>query len=145
MAISFHPRPGQILTCDFTVGFKEPELIKHRPVIVLTPPMNGRSNLVTVVGLSTERPDPLMDFHYLLPKASLPMLGQFQRKESWVKGDMIYAVGFHRLNLIQLGARDTNGKRLYFKNRLGRERMRIIYSCVLAGLNLGMLAEHIPK
>ena len=42
MAITFHPKPGQILMCDFTYGFREPEMIKNRPVIVLTPSMAGR-------------------------------------------------------------------------------------------------------
>lgn len=144
MAITFHPRPGQILWCDFSPSFKEPEMVKTRPVLVLTPPMIGRAGLVTVVALSTARPNPSRSFHCQLPKKSLPMTGKFQSNETWVKGDMIYAVGFHRLNLIKLGGRDANGKRLYFKARLGRDRMREIYGCVLHGLNLGMLAEHIP-
>ena len=77
--------------------------------------------------------------------ATLPMLGNFQTKETWVKGDMVYAVGFDRLNLIKLGHRSADGKREYFTNRLGRERMREIYGCVLHGLNLGSLVAHIPE
>ncbi len=145
MSITYHPRPGQILMCAFPKGFKEPEMVKNRPVVILTPAMTGRPNLVTIVGLSSVRPDPVRDFHLLLPKASLPMLGDFQSKETWVKGDMIYAVGFHRLNLIRLGTHDVDGKRHYFKSRLGRPRMRKIYTCVLHGLNLGPAAAHIPE
>lgn len=145
MAIKHHPRAGQILMCDFRIGFKEPELVKHRPVVVLTPIMDGRSGLVTVVGLSTVQPDPIKKFHCLLPKASLPMIGNFQKHETWVKGDMVYAVGFHRLDLIQLGTRNSDGKREYFRSRLGRPMMREIYSCVLHGLNLGALVAHIPE
>lgn len=49
MPITFHPKPGQILFCDFSSGFKEPEMIKNkRPVIVLSGPIKGRSNLVTI-------------------------------------------------------------------------------------------------
>ena len=145
MALTFHPRPGQILICNFTKGFKEPELIKRRPVVVLTPSMRGRDGLVTVVGLSSIKPEPVCNFHCVLPKASLPMLGEYQDQETWVKGDMIYAVGFHRLNLIQLGTHQQNGKRKYYKARLGRERMREIYGCVLHGLNFPTLIEHIPE
>jgi len=145
MPITIHPRPGQILYCDFSKGFRPPEIVKMRPVIVLTPAMDGRADLVTVVAVSSVRPEPKYPFHYLLPKASLPMLRDFQAAESWVKGDMIYAVGFHRLNLIRLGARGPNGKRLYFQSRLGRTQMREIYSCVLHGLKLGMLSAHIPE
>jgi uncharacterized protein YifN (PemK superfamily) len=123
LAIIFHPRVGLILQCDFSSGFKEPEMVKKRPVIVLTPSMKGRVKLVTVLALSTQKPNPKELFHYKLPKASMPQLGRFQEKDTWVKGDMIYTVGFHRLDLIQLGKKDPNtGKRLYFDKRLGRDQ-----------------------
>lgn len=106
--------------------------------------MNGRPNLVTVVALSTKQSQPVMPYHLELPLASLPQLKRFQEQASWVKGGMIYTVGFHRLDLIQLGKRDpSKGKRVYFKQRLGRERMKQVYSCVMHGLNLGHLAQHI--
>lgn len=115
-----------------------------RPVVALTSSMRGRSNLVTVVSLSTKEPPVILDHHYKLPRASMPMLPRFQDNETWVKGDMIYTVGFHRLDLIRLGTKDrTTGKRQYFKRRLGREQMTEIYSCVLSGLNLKHLIEHI--
>jgi uncharacterized protein YifN (PemK superfamily) len=40
MAITFHPEPRMVLVCDFTTGFKEPEMVKVRPVIVLSPQRN---------------------------------------------------------------------------------------------------------
>lgn len=145
MPITIHPKVGQILLCDFSSGFKEPEMVKSgRPVVVLSPAMQGRPNLVTVVALSTEPPAPVMPYHMELPRGVLPQLGRFQERPSWVKGDMVYAVGFHRLDLIQLGKRDRQtGKRVYFTRRLGRERMRQIYGCVMHGLKLGHLAPHI--
>lgn len=145
MAITFHPQPGQILLCDFSQGFKEPEMVKsHRPVIVLTAPMVGRANLVTVLALSTKQPDNIMPFHYKIPRKSMPQLGRFQENDTWVKGDMIYTAGFHRLDLIRLGKKDNKtGKRLYFNQKLGREQMREIYKCALHGLNLGALGVHL--
>ncbi|WP_081617423.1 MULTISPECIES: type II toxin-antitoxin system PemK/MazF family toxin [unclassified Thioalkalivibrio] len=145
MAITIHPKVGQILLCDFSAGFKNPEMVKSgRPVVVLSPLMQGRPNLVTVVALSTKRPDPIMPFHLELPRAALPQLGRFQEQSSWVKGDMVYSVGFHRLDLIKLGKRDSRtGKRMYFTRCLSKERMREIYGCVMHGLNLGHVAPHI--
>ncbi|MAT66235.1 MAG: hypothetical protein CMN57_11400 [Gammaproteobacteria bacterium] len=145
MPITIHPKVGQILLCDFSLGFKEPEMVKSgRPVVVLSPTMKGRPNLVTVVALSTEPPAPVMPYHLELPRAALPQLGRFQERPSWVKGDMVYTVGFHRLELIRVGKRDPRtGKRFYFTQRLGREHMRQIYGCVLHGLNLGHLVPHI--
>lgn len=37
MALRFHPKPGTILMCDFDTGFQVPEMVKKRPVIVLSP------------------------------------------------------------------------------------------------------------
>lgn len=83
MAITFHPHPGQILLCDFSQGFKEPEMVKsHRPVVVLTAQMVGRANLVTVLALSTKEPDNIMSFHYKIPRQSMPQLGRFQENDT---------------------------------------------------------------
>ena len=144
MAVTFHPKPGLILLCDFEPGFKEPEMVKKkRPVVVLTGAIQGRSNLVTVVPLSHTEPKPPQRYHYKIPKASLPMVGKFQDGDSWLKGDMIYTVGFHRLTLIRLGKRGGDGKRLYFDGRLGREQMKLIYQCVMHGLNMSHLAGYV--
>ncbi|MBT7307166.1 MAG: type II toxin-antitoxin system PemK/MazF family toxin [Gammaproteobacteria bacterium] len=144
MAITFHPRPGQILLCDFSNGFKAPEMVKSgRPVVVISKPIEGRSNLVTILCLSTVEPNPVESFHYRIPKNSMPQLGRFQRSDSWVKGDMIYTVGFHRLDLIRLGKRDVGGKRVYFLQKLGRDQMKEIYKCALHGVGLGNLCEHL--
>jgi mRNA interferase MazF len=145
MTITYHPQPGQILLCDFSAGFKEPEMVKtNRPVVVLTGAIKGRSNLVTVVPLSTVSPEPPQRYHYKIPKASMPMLSMFQQNDSWVKGDMIYTFGFHRFNSILL-KRGLDNKREYFRQRLGREQMQQIYKCVLYGLNLGYLEQYINR
>lgn len=144
MTITFHPRLGQLLMCNFESGFRKPEMTKVRPVIVISPKRKSGANLVTVVALSTVEPAPIMRFHAILPNEHLPMLNNFQRGTSWIKGDMIYSVGFHRLNLIQLGNRNTlTGKRMYFKKHLGRGIMKTVHECVLAGLNLQRLAKHL--
>lgn len=143
MSISIHPKIGQILLCDFS-GFKEPEMVKSkRPVIVVSSEIKGRSRLVTIAPLSTVKPEPVQLYHYMLPKKSMPMLSNFQGAESWVKGDMLYTVAFHRLDLIRLGTKNAAGKRDYFQNRLGREQMQEIYKCILHGLNLSKLTSHL--
>jgi mRNA interferase MazF len=71
------------------------------------------------------------------------MLGLFQNNDSWVKGDMLYTVGFHRLDRVRLGKRHSDGKRKYFDNKLGKDQMKLIYQCVMHGLNLGKLAAYL--
>lgn len=134
-----------MLHCDFSRGFQAPEMVKSgRPVLVLSPNMQGRGQLVTVVALSTAKPPIVRPYHYQLPKNVMPQLGRFQEKDTWVKGDMIYTIGFHRLDLIRLGKREPRtGKRLYFTQRLEREQMKQVYSCVLHGLSLAHLPQHL--
>ena len=55
MPLRFFPRAGQVFVCDFT-SFKEPEMTKKRPVIVISPRLPYRSDIVTVVPLSTTPP-----------------------------------------------------------------------------------------
>jgi mRNA interferase MazF len=67
----------------------------------------------------------------------MPTASGFQEEDSWLKSDMIYTLGLHRLNLIQLK------KRLYFKHCLGSEPMKRIYQCVMHGLSLAKPAQHV--
>ena len=74
------------MLCYFS-DFKEPEMVKKNiPVIVLSSALKGRDKLLTIVPLSTVKPDSIQPYHYLLPKKSMPMIGIFQERESWVKG-----------------------------------------------------------
>ena len=54
--ITFHPKPGHVLICDFNTGFRPPEMVKKRPVVVIS---ESRQQLVTVVPLSTTEPNPI--------------------------------------------------------------------------------------
>ncbi|MFP4146587.1 MAG: type II toxin-antitoxin system PemK/MazF family toxin [Halorhodospira sp.] len=139
MPVQYHPKPGQILMCDFS-GLQPPEMVKKRPVVIFTPELAGRAKLVTVVPLSSTRPDPIRPYHLQLPNRELPQLGWFQENETWLKGDMLYTVALRRLDLVRLGKRDPEtGKRRYFQRRLGQELRREIEVCVLNGLGLGHL------
>jgi uncharacterized protein YifN (PemK superfamily) len=142
MALTFHPEPGTFLICDFSKGFKAPEMVKRRPVLVVSPRLKRASGLCTVVAISTVPPETTENWHYELPSASMPNTPQFQEKGSWVKGDMIYRVAFERLNLINMGKDYQTGKRTYFKQRLGREQMKGVYGCILHSMNLGHLSPH---
>jgi uncharacterized protein YifN (PemK superfamily) len=140
MGLTYHPKVGQILLCDFS-GFRPPEMVKKRPVIVLAPPHTGGSELSTVVPLSTVTPEPVQPYHYLLPRQCLPKQKFFMGKNTWLKGDMVYTVGFHRLEAIQVGRDPQTGKRVYFSNKLGREHMKNIYTCVLHGLHMSWIVN----
>jgi len=56
-------------------------------------------------------------------------------KSCWVKGDMIYALSFERVDLFSLG-RDGNGRRSYQTKTVSNDSLRKIQACMLAALGL---------
>lgn len=134
-----HPQTGVVLMCDFNAGFKSPEMVKRRPVVVISPRIKSRVGLCTVVALSTKAPTPVMPYHCqinLRPELPAP----FDSDGVWVKGDMVNVVGFHRLDLFRLG-RDENGKRDYLLEPLSADNIKEIRACVLRALGLQSLTK----
>lgn len=141
MPIRFHPRLGTIVACDFGAGFKEPEMIKRRPVVVISPAISTRRGLCTVVALSTTPPRPALSYHCEL-SVNPPLPSPWSSETMWVKGDMVYAVAFHRLDLIRTG-KDALGQRTYLDTPLPAEDIRRVRCCVLSALGLVALTRHI--
>jgi uncharacterized protein YifN (PemK superfamily) len=141
MPIKEHPFPGTVLLCDFSNGFKVPEMDKRRPVVVISPKIAARPRLCTVVALSTSEPNPVMPYHCQIdiePKLPDP----WQSEGLWVKGDMINAVGFHRLDFFRLG-KDKSGKRIYYYKPISKENIKSVRTCVLKALNMSSLTKHL--
>jgi len=127
--------------CDFNQGFREPEMVKHRPVVVISPRIVARPKLCTVVALSTTAPDPVMQYHCQVD-FDPPLPHWMDSKGIWIKGDMVQAVGFHRLDFIKFGKGQT-GKREYYYSTLSPENLKKVRSAVLGGLGLTPLTKHL--
>lgn len=141
MPIRMHPAKGSIVLCDFSRGFVAPEMIKPRPVVIVSVPMKHRPGLCTVVPLSTTPPVPIMPFHAKIDLIhALPP--KMKSTDLWVKGDMIYSVSFGRLNLIRTG-KDRYGNRQYYYHTLTPAQIKQVQVCVLNGLNLSSLTIHL--
>jgi uncharacterized protein YifN (PemK superfamily) len=141
MPIREHPEPGTIVVCNFDGGFKEPEMVKPRLVVVLSPRIRARPWLSTVVALSTTHPDPVMPYHCQLdiePKLPRP----WTSTGVWVKGDMVYSVAFHRLDLVRVG-KDLQGRRIYRMDTLQPQQLKAVRACVLRGMGLSALTKHL--
>jgi uncharacterized protein YifN (PemK superfamily) len=136
MPIQEHPAPGTILICDFS-GMKEPEMVKRRPVIVLSPKIVARKGLCTVVAVSTTPPAMQMPYHMQL---SLPAP---LSNACWLKGDMVYAMAFQRLDFVRLG-KGLDGRRIYLYKPLPAATLNAIRCCVLHGLGLSALTKPVP-
>lgn len=139
MGIQEHPLLGTILMCDFT-GLVAPEMIKRRPVVVLSPKIATRIGLCTIVALSTTAPNPIMPYHCKLTLK--PPLPTGFAPETWVKGDMVMTAGFHRLDLLRVGKR-PDGKRIYRMQPLPAEDLKKVRECILHALGLSTLTKHL--
>lgn len=141
MPLKFHPEPGTVLICNFEPGFREPEMVKTRPVVVVSPRLKNRHGLATVVPLSTSAPERVLDYHCEI-SIDPPLPVPFDSPTMWVKADMIYTVCFDRLHLHRTG-RDQYGKRKYLTVNLKPEEMAKVRRCLLAGLGMLSLTKHI--
>lgn len=133
MTVVSHPVPGTIVRVDLSQGFKPPEMVKRRPVIVLSPPIAGRQQLCTVVPLSTTAPRRVMP-HHLEIEFDPPLPHPYASPTAWVKGDIVLTVAFHRLRLLFDGKAD--GQRTYDVRVLDPAVFAQVQRCVRAGLGL---------
>jgi len=131
--ITEHPAQGTILICDFD-GFVEPEMIKRRPVIVMSRKIASRPRLCTIVSLSTAEPETILPMHYLL-ELDPPLPWPYCSPEMWVKGDMIYSLGFHRLFYPRM-KKDSTRKRMYDIRTINPDQLACVQKCIMAGIGI---------
>ena len=96
MALPFHPSPGTVVMCDFTPGFRPPEMVKLRLAVTISPKLKRRNDLVTIVPLSQSAPAPVEAWHHRIDLDLPPPWGAGAR---WAKCDMLATVGYARLDL----------------------------------------------
>ena len=141
MALQFHPEQGTILICDFK-GFISPEMVKRRPVVVVSPRLRNRGNLCAVVPLSATEPRKIEPYHFRLH--TNPVLpAPYTNPVHWVKADMVYTVAFDRLALMTHGLKDAQGRRIYDQRVVDKADLLKIQSALLHGLGLTSLTVHL--
>lgn len=119
--------PGDIVLCDFD-GFKPPEMVKRRSVVILTP--HARTDgLVTVVPLSANRPNYIRPWHWEVPAGVFPA----NHGPIWVKCDMLQTVATRRLS------RDGRGRFAFLPLRLDAADLRAVMMAVLSALPCDMI------
>jgi mRNA interferase MazF len=141
MAITFHPAPGAILVCNYQTGFREPEMVKTRLCVVITPRLRRRDGLCTVVPLSTTAPNPIEDYHYQVELERDPP-NPWGGRVKWAKCDMLATVGYQRLTPIGIG-RAPDGTRRYIYPHINGDQLKDIRKAVLCGLTLRDLTHHL--
>lgn len=125
-SFAYPPDRCSIVICDFN-GFTPPEMVKRRPVIVLSPRIKIRPDLCVVVCLSTTDQNPVLSFHQqIVLSPCLPP--PYDSAKMWVKGDMVYSVSIQRLSWPY---RKVNDSRKYIIQKLPIDQMKIVESCVM--------------
>lgn len=99
--IQFHPKKGSVLICDFR-GHEIPEIIKKRPVVVITPKLPYRNGLAMVVPLSTTPPE--YDVDYVV-KLQGYYGNDINKPQQYAKCDLVCSVSFKRLDRVKIGYR----------------------------------------
>ncbi|MDO8409361.1 MAG: type II toxin-antitoxin system PemK/MazF family toxin [Phenylobacterium sp.] len=134
MPIKYDLKPGTLLLCDYGDTGRAAEMVKRRPVVIVSPRLRHRQGLATVVPLSTTAPAGPQAYHLAL-NVEPPLPSPFDAADVWVKADMIATVSFERLDLFRT-ARDQYGKRKYLQPRLSADQLAALRRCVAHALGL---------
>lgn len=135
MALQYPPKVGQILVCQYPPCFEEPEMVKKRSVVVISPKFPGRSDLATVVPISATAPDPIMAYHCELPTLLLPDYMQ-DGAPRWAKCDMVCTLSTTRLEMVKKGRDRSTGKRTYENKCLDLPTLLAVRRAVAAALGI---------
>lgn len=107
--LKYQPKAGSIVKCDFK-GFIVPEIIKTRPVLVISS-HKSNSKLVTVIPLSATAPTNIEYYHLELDLKAESNIEPFLFNcKRWFKCDLIYVVSIERMDRYKnriTGKRDT--------------------------------------
>ena len=128
--LNWHPHARTVLMCNFK-GFIVPEITKRRPVVVITPRLQYRANLCTIVPLSTTPPQHPQPFHVRL--SANPHPNEPDELPVWAKCDLIANVSMQRLDRFQVGYRR------FMAPKIPEDDLRNIRNGVLHGLGFGAL------
>ncbi|NLZ10860.1 MAG: type II toxin-antitoxin system PemK/MazF family toxin [Alcaligenaceae bacterium] len=137
-ALQIHLKTGELVICSFDTGFMAPEMIKTRPVLVISKSSTHWRGLCTVIPFSTTPPEKVERWHVLVRNPLHRLLPPSQRfaqaTEMWAKCDMITTIGFSR---ITRPYDRQNGSRKYVSVRLSDADLDAVFAGVRAYLPAG--------
>lgn len=141
MPLTYYPAPGEIVLCNYGTGFIAPEMVKLRPVVVISPRLRRRADLVAVVPLSTTPPNPA-GLHHCSFTLVRPLPAPFQEPQMWAKCDMLATVALSRLDRFRDGRVAGGGARRFRTGNVSAAQLVEIRKAILNGLGLGSLTIH---
>lgn len=142
MALLYYPNIGEILLCHYSNASIEPEMTKTRPVVVVSPRLRKRANLIGVVPLSTTAPRPAEPYHCLIELAN-PLPSPFNNPVMWAKCDMYSVVSLNRLDRIKEPKSRYGAPRKWCVGKASPQQIIELRKSVLCGLGFDSLTIHI--
>lgn len=128
--IPFYPKMGQVLIADFS-DLRMPEMTKIRPVIIVSPRLPHRPDIVAVVPVSLSAPRHELPFCFRLSRNYHP--SEADDLPCWAKADMVTNIALRRLEGFKVGRRKWEFPNLSPEDLLGVRR------AVMCGLGLDRL------
>uniref|UniRef100_UPI003B51B398 type II toxin-antitoxin system PemK/MazF family toxin n=1 Tax=Roseovarius indicus TaxID=540747 RepID=UPI003B51B398 len=119
--------------CNFH-GFVVPEMVKVRPVMVISPRIPHRGEIVTIVPISLTPPRHDLPFCVKLSRNYHP--DEDDDLPCWAKCDMVMNLGRHRLDGFKIG------RRRWATPQATGEDLAAVKRGVLHGLGMGALLEN---
>ena len=117
---------------DFS-DLKALEMTKVRPVIVVSPKLPHRSEIVAIVPVSLTAPRHSLPYCYKLSKNYHP--AEAEDLDCWAKADMVMNINIGRLSAFRIGRRKYAYPALTAGDLLG------VRKAVMAGLGLDRLIQ----
>ena len=142
MALTYHPQPGEILLCNYSTGFVPPEMTKLRPVVIVSPRLRRRNDLVSVVPLSTTEPVPV-ELHQCAIVLLTALPAPYNSTKMWAKCDMIATVALSRLDRFRAARKSGSSGRHYVSGQLDPSQMLLIRRAILYSLGFALLTIHL--
>jgi uncharacterized protein YifN (PemK superfamily) len=137
--LPYHPHPGEVLICRFDDSAAGAEMIKKRPVVVVSCHRSHNRELCTVVPLSTTAPVVREAWHYTMPP-TFSVMSWHANGAIWAKCDMLATVSFTRLHQPYRHTR-TSG-RVYVTHMVSPVDLAAIKAGIVAYLQLkGLLGQ----
>jgi mRNA interferase MazF len=128
MPLTIVPDAGDVLICDFNTGFKPPEMVKVRRVVVLSP--RSRTKFPeTYIVVPTSKTPPLtaMGCHCKFPPRSYEFFDPIE--SVWAKADLVTCVAHHRLDRVKINGR-------YSRAVIRRDDLQRVRRAVLHALGM---------
>ena len=138
MPLQFPPRVGDIVECDWSRGFVEPEMVKKRLAVIISPRLPHRDRLCHVVPLSTTPPPAGIRYQCSVTLRDDPPM-PYQGRVKWAKADMINTVSYDRCNLPSFPRYPRTNRRKYYQERLDHAELNKIKHALFDALGLASL------